>query len=110
MNEVDKYIAEFDSEIQARLKILRKLFFEFNPHVEEKISYKIPAYKVGKHYLYFAGYKNHIGFYPVYGLDEIEDRLAQYWAKGTKASLHFKHNQALPLDLIRDIIRIKSKS
>lgn len=67
----------------------------------------MPAFKVGKHHLYFAAYKNHIGFYPVYGLTELEEQLTRYRAKGTKDSLHFKHNEPLPFALIQEIIRLK---
>ena len=108
MTEVEKYISEFEPEIQARLKILRSIFFELLPNTEECIRYKMPAFKVGKHYLYFAAYKKHIGFYPVYGLDEIELQLSKYKAKGTKDTLHFLHDDVLPIELIKKIIVLKS--
>lgn len=53
------------------------------PEIEEIIRYNMPAYKVGKHHLYFAAYKKHIGFYPVYGLTEIEELISMYRAKKT---------------------------
>lgn len=109
MNEVEQYISQFELEIQARLEILRKLFFEVLPDTEESIRYKMPAYKVGKHHLYFAAYKKHIGFYPVYGLTEIEDEVSEYRAKNTKDSLHFIHSKPLPTELIKRIIRLKSE-
>jgi uncharacterized protein YdhG (YjbR/CyaY superfamily) len=107
-NEVDKYISEFKPQIQARLNTLRQLFFEVQPETYESISYKIPCYRVGKQSLYFAGYKNYIGFYPVYGLKEIENELSKYRAKVTKDSLHFLHTQPLPIELIKKIIQLKS--
>jgi hypothetical protein len=60
--QVDQYISEFDPVIQKRLRKLQNLFFEVLPNTKESIRYKIPAYEVGNHYLYFAGYKNHIVF------------------------------------------------
>lgn len=108
MNDVDKYILQFDAEIQSRLTELRRLFFEVYPECEESIRYNMPAFKVGKSHLYFASYKKHIGFYPVYGLPALEEQLSQYKAKRTKDSLHFMHNKPLPIDLIREIIRMKS--
>ena len=87
MNEIEQYISHFEPEIQSRLEILRQLFFEVLPDTEESITYKMPAFKVGKHHLYFAAYKKHIGFYPVYGLSEIEDEVSKYRAKKTKDSL-----------------------
>lgn len=107
MNPVDAYIAHFESDIQNRLMTLRKIFFEVCPETEESIRYNMPSYKTGQHYLYFAGYKKHIGFYPVYGLTEIEEELSGYRAKGTKDTLHFPHNRPLPVDLIRKVIRLR---
>lgn len=107
MNTVEQYIAQFEPEIKDRLILLRKTFFEVVPNTEESIRYNMPAFKVGKHHLYFAAYKKHIGFYPVYGLTEIEEQLSPYRAKGTKDTLHFLHNKPLPIELIKEIIRLK---
>lgn len=109
MNEIDHYISQFEPEIQSRLEILRQLFFEVLPGTEESIRYKMPAFKVGKHHLYFAAYKKHIGFYPVYGLTEIEEEVSKYRAKKTKDSLHFMLDKPLPIELIKKIITLKSK-
>lgn len=106
MNEVEKYILQFDPSVQERLKIIRHLFFEVLPATTETISYQIPAYKVGRRHLYFAAYKNHIGFYPVYELTELQQEMTEYKAKGTKASLHFPHNKLLPIVLIKKIIQL----
>lgn len=106
--EIDQYIDQFEPNVQAKLRTLRQLFFDLIPECEESIRYKMPAYKVGKHHLYFAAYKKHIGFYPVYGLNELEDQIAAYRAKGTKDSLHFRHDKPLPIELIKDIIRKKA--
>ena len=109
MNDVAQYIGQFDPEIKDRLTVLRKLFFEVLPGTEESIRYNMPAFTIGKHHLYFAAYKKHIGFYPVYGLPEIEDQIAPYRAKGTKDSLHFPHNKPMSVSLIREIIKLKEK-
>ena len=109
MTEVEKYIQQFDPDVQEKLNILRQLFFEVLPDTEESIRYKMPAFKVGKNYLYFAAYKKHIGFYPVYGFTEIEDNISEYRAKKTKDSLHFMLDKPLPVELIKDIIQLKSK-
>ncbi|WP_366941032.1 DUF1801 domain-containing protein [uncultured Chitinophaga sp.] len=105
MSPVEKYISQFEPAVQERLHAIRQLFFEVNPGTEESIRYNMPAFTTGKSHLYFAAYKKHIGFYPVYGLPEIE--IAPYRAKGTKDSLHFPHNAPLPTALIRRIIRLK---
>lgn len=109
MTDVEKYISQFEPEIREKLNTLRQAFFEVLPNTQESIRYNMPAYTVGKHHLYFAAYKNHIGFYPVYNLPEIEDKISEYRAKNTKDSLHFKLSQPLPIELIKSIIELKSK-
>lgn len=107
MNAVQQYISQFEPDTRERLSVLRQLFFEVNPGTEESIRYNMPAFTVGKSHLYFAAYKKHIGFYPVYGLPELEEEITPFRAKGTKDSLHFPHNRPLPQDLIRRIIQLK---
>ena len=109
MNEVEKYIQQFEPGIQEKLNTLREIFFEVLPDTEESIRYKMPAYKVGKYHLYFAAYKKHIGFYPVYGLTEIENEISEYRAQKTKDTLHFMLDKPLPLELIKKIIMLKSQ-
>lgn len=108
MTEVEKYISKFEPNIQEKLNALRQIFFEVLPNTEESIRYHMPAFKVGKHHLYFASYKKHIGFYPVYGLADLEKEIARYRAKETKNSLHFLHDKPLPIKLIKQIIYHKS--
>ena len=109
MTEVEKYIQQFEPDVQEKLNVLRQVFFEVLPNTEESIRYKMPAYKVGKHHLYFAAYKKHIGFYPVYGLTELENDILEYRAKKTKDSLHFLLDRPLPIALIKKIIKMKSE-
>ena len=110
MREVEEYIARFPLPVQERLRALRGVFFELLPDVEESIRYQMPAYLVGKYHLYFAAYKKHIGFYPVYQFPPLEQELAPYRAPKTKDTLHFLHTQPLPLDLVRKIIEVRRKS
>ena len=63
-NEIDDYIENFPTETQVLLQELRKIIKKAAPKAEEIISYKMPAYKQSGILVYFAGYKNHIGFYP----------------------------------------------
>lgn len=109
MKTVTEYISNFEPDIRERLEALRDAFFAEVPDTEESISYNMPAFTVGKHRLYFAAYKNHIGFYPVYGLPAIEVDVAPYRAKNAKDSLHFPHKKPLPLALVRRIIQARLK-
>ena len=105
----DEYIAAQPTQIADRLTSIRRLFHAVLPGTQESIRYDMPAFTVGNYHLYVCAYKQHIGMYPAYGIPELETELAPYHAKGTKDSLHFKHSEPLPLELIEKIIRAKSR-
>ena len=107
---IDEYIASFTGEVRTRLTQIREVFKTTYPNVTETIRYGMPAFKVGKEHLYISGYKNHIGMYPLYGLPQLENKLAVYRGKGTKDALHFPHALPLPLELIKKIVLEKSSA
>jgi len=67
----------------------------------------MPTYKLnGKPLVYFAGYKNHIGFYATpTGHSEFAEELATY--KQGKGSVQFPLNNPMPLDLISRIVAFR---
>jgi uncharacterized protein YdhG (YjbR/CyaY superfamily) len=97
------YIDSFTGDTKVLLKKLRETIRKAAPEAEEVISYNMPAYKFHGMLAYFAGHKNHIGFYPgASGIEAFKDELSEYkWAKG---SVQFPINKPLPLDLITRII------
>ena len=67
--------------------------------IEEMISYRMPAFKYNGMLVYFAAYKNHIGFYPgASSIVAFKKELSVY--KGAKGSVQFPLNKPLPLRLI----------
>lgn len=107
---IDQYISDQPKGVAERLTAIRKLFHRVLPDTEESIRYDMPAFTVGDDHLYMSGYKNHIGLYPMYGISELDQELLPYRGKDTKDALHFKHSEALPLDLIEKIIIAKGKT
>lgn len=105
---VDDYIAAQPPEIAQRLTAIRELFHRVLPDTQESIRYDMPAFTVGDGYLYMAGYKKHIGMYPMYGIPELDDEMQSYRGTGTKDSMHLRHSAPLPVDLIERIIRAKA--
>lgn len=78
------------------------------PEADEVISYNMPAFKYYGILVYFAAYKNHIGFYATpTGHLEFEKELSVY--KQGKGSVQFPLNQPFPLDLIFRIAQFKMK-
>ena len=100
---VDEYIAAFPGDVQQKLEQIRKTIKEAAPEAAELISYGMPGYKLNKKPLvYFAAFKNHIGFYATpSGHSKFSAELSKY--KQGKGSVQFPLNEPLPFDLVRRI-------
>jgi uncharacterized protein YdhG (YjbR/CyaY superfamily) len=94
--------------MQKLLKQMRSTIRKAAPKAEETISYKMPAYKLNGMLVYFAGYKNHVGFYPGSGgISAFQKELSFY--KGAKGSVQFPPDQPLPVGLITAIVSFRVK-
>ncbi|MCB0570166.1 MAG: DUF1801 domain-containing protein [Phaeodactylibacter sp.] len=105
---VDEYMQGFPAETQELMQQVRKTIREAVPEAEESISYGMPAYKLnGKPLVYFAGYKNHIGFYATpTGHEAFAAELSSY--KQGKGSVQFPIDEPMPLGLIERISRFRA--
>ena len=103
---IDDYIAIQTPEVQILLEQMRQTIKNAAPEAEELISYNMPAFKYHGMLVYFAAYKNHIGFYATpTGHSEFKEELSIY--KQGKGSVQFPLNQALPLELISRIVKFR---
>jgi uncharacterized protein YdhG (YjbR/CyaY superfamily) len=106
--DIDEYIASQTPELQALLEQMRQTIKKAAPEADEVISYGMPAFKYHGMLVYFAAYKNHIGFYATpTGHSEFEKELSVY--KQGKGSVQFPLKQPLPLDLISRIVQFRVK-
>ena len=110
MKDVETYIAQFPDEVQIILEKIRAIILAEVPEAEERISYAMPGYYLNKKPLvYFAGYKNHIGFYATpTGHEKFEKELSKF--KQGKGSVQFPLNQAIPYDLIKEIMKFRKEN
>ena len=105
-NSIDEYIASFPEETQKILQKLRAAIKAAAPGAQEKISYQMPAFAQKGILVYFAAWKNHIGFYPTSsGTQAFKQELSAY--KNSKGSVKFPLDKPLPLDLISNIVRFR---
>ncbi len=110
MNPVEAYINRFPETVQAHLNQIREVILNTAPEAEESFSYGMPAYKTnGKPLVYFAGYKNHIGFYATpNGHQQFAEELSVF--KQGKGSVQFPVHSPMPLDLIKRIVLFRLES
>ncbi len=105
---VTEYIAAFPKETQALLLQMQSIIVKACPQAEEKIGYAMPAYRYNGVLVYFAGYKNHIGFYPSgSGIVEFQHKLTEY--KFSKGAIQFPLDKPVPIKLITEIVKFRAK-
>jgi uncharacterized protein YdhG (YjbR/CyaY superfamily) len=105
---IDEYIASFSPEIQTILEKIRLTIREAAPEAKEKISYQMPTFALMGNLVYFAAFQKHIGLYPpVKGDEKLKAATAPY--QGEKGNLKFPVDQPIPYNLIRRIVKFRSK-
>ncbi len=105
---IDEYIAGFPKETQELLEQVRTTIQKASPKATEDIKYAMPTFVLNGNLVHFAGYKNHIGFYPTpSGIKAFEKEISKYvWAKG---SVQFPIDKPMPLTLITKIVKFRTK-
>lgn len=105
-NVIDEYIANFPEDVQEILQKVRKMIRQIAPDAQEKINYGIPTFTLNGNLVHFAGFKNHIGFYPTpSGIEKFKKELSKY--EGAKGSVKFPLDQPIPYELIRKITEFR---
>jgi uncharacterized protein YdhG (YjbR/CyaY superfamily) len=106
--DFNDYSDRFPKDVQQRLQKLRLTVKKAAPQAKEKISYGIPAFTLNGMLVWFAGFKNHIGFYPrTSAIAAFKKELSAY--KGAKGSVQFPFDKPLPLPLISRIVKFRVK-
>ena len=106
LTTVDEYINQFPEDVQLILNNIRQIIHEEAPEATEKISYQMPTFVYHGNLVHFAGYKNHIGFYPTpSGITAFQKEIEEY--KNAKGSVQFPHNQPFPISIIKRIIKYR---
>lgn len=100
---IDAYIAAFPLELQPVMNQMRKAIREVAPEATEGISWGMPTFKIKKVLVQFAGFKNHLGFYPYpETIEYFRDELTAYHT--SKGGIQFPYNKPIPFDLVKRIV------
>ena len=108
---VDDYVASFPPEVREVLERVRAAIHAGVPDGEEKVRYGMGAVMLGGRYaIHFAGWKHHVGLYPVPAFDgPLEADVAPYRSK--KDTVNFLFADPVPYDLItrmsQEIVRMR---
>ncbi|HNF28274.1 MAG TPA: DUF1801 domain-containing protein [Leptospiraceae bacterium] len=108
IESVDSYVQSSPPEIQKKLRQLRSMIRAAAPEAVEKISYRMPTFFLNGNLVYFAAFKNHIGFYPgSKAIEKFSKELASY--EGSKGTVRFPFDSPIPAALIKKIVRYRVK-
>ncbi len=103
---VGEYIRACPPPARRKLTEIRKLIRKEAPGAQEKISYRMPAFFLDRNLVYFAAFRNHVGFYPgASTLSAFKSKIQGF--KNAKGSIQFPLDRALPTALIRSMVRFK---
>ena len=105
---IDEYIATFPKNVQNILEELRRAIRESAPEAEEVISYRMPAFKLNGILVWFAAFKNHIGFYPkTSAIEAFKEELSDY--EVSKGTVRFPLDKSIPFDLVKKMVKYRAK-
>jgi len=104
---IDEYVATFPKNVRDVLEEFRRVIRESAPEAEEAISYGMPAFKLNGNLVYFAAWKNHVGFYPggSSAVEVFKKELAPY--KQSKGTVQFPYDKPIPFDLVKRIVKFR---
>ena len=81
---------------------------EAAPEAEEVISYQMPAFKQNGIVVYFAAFKDHIGFFPTAsGIEAFKEKLTDF--KISKGTVQFPLSKPIPTELVKEMVRFRVK-
>jgi len=107
-SSIDEYVATFPKDVQSILQEVRQAIREAAPEAEEGISYQMPIFKLNGDLVWFAAFKDHIGFFPrASAIEAFKDKLSAY--EISKGTIKFALNKPMPLDLIKEIVKFRVK-
>ena len=102
---VEAYLAGFPDGTREVLEQVVAAVRRALPGCEEKIRYGMPAFMFdGARYgIHVAGWKNHVGLYPVARLDpDLEAELEPY--RTHKDTVRFVYRDGVPYDLVERVV------
>jgi uncharacterized protein YdhG (YjbR/CyaY superfamily) len=103
---IDEYIAACPVDVQDRLERIRAAIRKAAPAAEEAIKYGMPTFVLNGNLVFFAAFKNHIGFFGAStGRGTLKDALSVY--AGPKGSLKFLKGKRIPFALISKTVTFR---
>ncbi len=105
---VSDFISKYPADVRKILQKVRQTIQKAAPKAQEVISYGIPAYKMNKDLVYFAGFTKHIGFFPTSSPVRMFKKELSGYAT-SKGTVRFSLDEPIPYGLIAKIVKFRVK-
>jgi uncharacterized protein YdhG (YjbR/CyaY superfamily) len=103
---IDDYISAFPAGTQKALRQMRRAIKDAAPEAEEAIKYGVPTFVLNGNLVHFAGFKQHVGFYPTpSAIAKFKTELSKY--KSAKGSVQFPLDEPMPVALVTRIVKFR---
>jgi uncharacterized protein YdhG (YjbR/CyaY superfamily) len=103
---VNDYHAAFPPPVRKRLNEMRAAITKAAPEATPKISYNMPSYRGHRVLVYYAAFKEHVGFFPMASaISEFKDQLGGY--EFSKGGIRFPYESPIPAGLVAKIVRFR---
>ena len=101
---IDEYIAQYPVEVRSILERIRALVNRAAPGGLEQIKYGMPAIAIeGRHTIYFAAWKKHVGFYAVHKAPSALERDIEEY-RGDKDTVKFPFKKPVDWELVESLV------
>jgi len=105
---VSEYLAATPPKARKLLRQLRTAIKAAAPGITERISYRIPRFDLdGRYLLYIAGFKEHVGLYPVTAAMVAKHGAAIAPYRSGKGTLRFPLDAPIPAGLVTKLAKAR---
>ena len=107
--EIDAYLADLPDDVRSSLERVRAVIREAAPECTERVSYKIPIFRLTKDLMGMSASKNHCSLHTMSPplVKAMAEELAGVKVSG--ATIHFTPENPLPKELIRRVAEERIK-
>ena len=107
--EIDAYLAALPDDMRASLERLRGIIRETAPACTERVSYRIPIFRLRKDLVGMSAHKNHCSLHSMSPplVEAMAEELKGVTVSG--ATLHFTPEDPLPKELVERIVQERMK-
>ena len=107
--EIDAYLVALPDDVRASLERVRSIIREIAPECTERVSYRIPIFRLRKDLVGMSAQKNHCSLHSMSPplIEAMAEELKDVKISG--ATVHFTPENPLPKELIERIVRERMK-